>query len=77
MQTFTWCLPLLQFATSVHGRNLDFITDDLVDTGEFLSNFSSDPSRLLCLKRFIEHQELVRWIRQETGSKDFHAWLNQ
>ena len=63
-------LFLLQFATSVQDKSLDCITDDLVDTGQFLSSFSLDHKRLVCLEKFIKHQDLVRWIRQETESKN-------
>ena len=66
-----YVISLLQFATSVQDRNLNFISDDLVKTGEFLRNFRTDPRKLQCLEKFIKHQELVRWIREETGSKSF------
>ena len=63
-------LLLLQFGTSVQHKTLDYITDDLVKTGHFLRGFHSDSKKLKCLEMFIEHQDLVKWIRQETESKN-------
>ena len=56
----------LQFTASVEDKDLDYISDAVVDTGEFLHGISSDPRKMKCLEVFARCQPIVRWIRQET-----------
>ena len=47
-------------------QTLANISDQLVEAGEFLSEFTGE--RLECIRRFCECQNIVEWIRNTTKS---------
>ena len=40
------------------------ISNELIETGEFLSEFAGD--KLRCIESFCECQQIVRWIKKTT-----------
>ena len=52
-------------------KSLNYIDDSFIQTGEFLSDISSDPRKLQCLNVFIECQSIVHWIQTETEGRIF------
>ena len=47
-------------------KPLASISDELIQAGEFLKDFSDNPTKLECLKMFANNTKIVDWIRNET-----------
>ena len=47
-------------------QTLAAVSDDLIKTGEFLVEVTSNPEKLRCLKTFGKCQEVIHWIQQVT-----------
>ena len=50
----------------MHDKSLLFIDDDLVQTGNFLKDISSNKNKLKFIEDFSQCLQLVEWIKQET-----------
>ena len=48
-------------------QTLAAVDENLVTTGKFLENISSDPKKLQCLNYFAQCQEVVKWLRNVTN----------
>ena len=53
-------------------QTLAAVDENLVKTGKFLENISSDPRKLQCLNYFAKCQEVIKWLREVTKGK----WKN-
>jgi len=50
-------------------QTLEVVDDNLLKTGKFLENISSDPGKLQCLNYFAKCQEVIKWLREVTKGK--------
>ena len=50
----------------MHDKSLWFIDDDLVQTGNFLKDISSNKNKLKFIEDFSQCLPLVEWIKKET-----------
>ena len=50
-------------------QTLAAVDENLVKTGKFLENISSDSRKLQCLNHFTQCQEVVKWLRDATKSE--------
>ena len=53
--------------SSLNAQTLVEIHDDQIDIGEFLNTFAG--IKLMCIKKFIECQNIVQWIKETTTSE--------
>ena len=47
-------------------QTLASVDDNLIKTGKFLEDISSNPRRLECLDCFAQCQEVIKWLRDVT-----------
>ena len=59
---------LFQLEQSIHDQCLQF-NDELMETGDFLREISSDRGKFSCLETFGHCKELIKWIKKETKGK--------
>ena len=59
--------------SSMGNKPLSFISNELIQAGEFLKDFKDNPIKLDYLKTFANSKEIVKWIRNATTgmSSDF------
>ena len=50
-------------------QTLAAVDENLVKTGKFLENISSDPRKLQCLNYFAQCQEVIKWLRDVTNGE--------
>jgi len=50
-------------------QTLAAVDENLVKTGKFLENISSDPRKLQCLNYFAQCQELTKWLRDVSNGE--------
>ena len=50
-------------------QTLAAVDENLVKTGKFLEDISSDPRKLQCLNHFAQCQEIIQWLRDVTNGK--------
>ena len=48
-------------------QTLAAVDENLVKTGKFLKNISSDSKKLQCLNYFAQCQEVIKWLRDVTN----------
>ena len=47
-------------------QTLASVDDNLIKTGKFLEDISSNPRKLKCLDCFAQCQEVIKWLRVVT-----------
>ena len=52
----------------MHDKTLKDMSDELVQAGDFLGEFTEE--RLHCLQCFCECQDIVEWIRKTTKGEN-------
>ena len=73
MTQLLYDLYALQISSSMKDQTLADISDQLVEAGEFLSEFTGE--RVECLRRFCESQKIVEWIRNTTKGMCVHLCI--
>ena len=48
---------------ALEGKTLQYVDDNLIETGQFLDDIAHDSKKIECLEKFLECQTLVKWLR--------------
>jgi len=59
----------IQITESMRGKTLADIDETFIATGNFLEGIINDPLKSVCLKSFVECQDIINWLREFTNSR--------